>query len=127
MKADQIRIDNVHVINLNIKLNLIDQKQIALVKFKIKAKEASPTEAHACDIHATYGTIVCHLRLLLAAQTRVEGDEFELSRPLPENRMPGEVLVERGDLGQTGQEHQDRARRRVVVVAVGWKNSINRI
>ena len=108
---------------------MIKHLQIALVKLKInKAKTASPTEAHhACDIHATYGTIVRHLRLLLAAQTGVEGDEFELSRPLPENRMPGEVLVERGDLGQAGQEHQDRARRRVVVVAVGWKYSMDRL
>ena len=117
------------MINLNTRLNLVDQKQIALVKLKLnKAKTACPTEAHhACDIHATYWTIVRHLRLLLAAQTGVEGDEFELSRPLPENRVTGQVLVERGDLCQAGQEHQDGARRRVVVVAVGWKNSINRI
>ena len=35
----------------------------------------------------------------------MEGDEFELSRPLAEDRVAGEVLVERRDLGQAGQEH----------------------
>ena len=53
----------------------------------------------------------------------MERDEFELSRPLPEERVAREVLVERGDLGQAGQEHQDRAGRRVVVVTVGWSGN----
>ena len=65
------------------------------------------------EIHAT------HLCLLLAAEAGVEWDEFELSRPLPEDRVSREVLVERGDLRQSGQEHQDRTSQREVVVAVG--------
>ena len=60
-----------------------------------------------------------HLRLLLAAEARVERDEFEFSRPLAEDRVAREVLVERRDLGQARQEHEDGARPRVVVVAIG--------
>ena len=35
----------------------------------------------------------------------MQRDEFELSRPLSEERVAREVLVERRDLGQAGQEH----------------------
>ena len=52
-------------------------------------------------LHAT----VPYLCLLLAAETGVQRDEFELSRPLSEERVAREVLVERRDLGQAGQEH----------------------
>ena len=53
----------------------------------------------------------------------MEWDEFELSRPLAEDRVSREVLVERGDLRQAGQEHQDRTSQREVVVAVGCNAS----
>ena len=49
----------------------------------------------------------------------MERDEFEFSGPLAEDRVARKVLVERGDLGQARQEHEDGARPRVVVVAIG--------